>query len=629
MASATRPGYTPPSRGKGEGGSRTAVQTEEERDAWRGVAAEEVDDLTAEVNALLRRRSRRLVGSLIAPHRWKLAAAGGLILARTAGTLVIPYLVGQAIDRGIGRGDFRALLGYVLAIALSAAVAATASWGFLRVAGRVGQDTVYDLRMRVYGHVQRLSLSFYERYTSGRIISRLTNDIDTLTDLLATGLTSLSTSVISIFAITVILLVLDLRLGLVTLLAFPLIVLLTQWFRAGSTRAYRALRRAIALVIVFYTESLAGIRAVQSYSREPRNQDIFQDVNGRYRDANAWAIRLSSTYGPGVSFLGRMTTVAVLAAGGLLVTHGQLTLGVLTAFVLYVRQFFEPMQDLSQFYTLFQAAAAALEKLAGVLEESSTVPAPRDPAPPSRPVLGELEFSGVTFGYRDTPVLHDVSLCIPAGQTVALVGETGAGKTTIARLIARFYDPSAGAVRLDGADLRSLADSELRRATVMVTQEGYLFSGSVADNIGFGRPEASRTEVERAAAAVGADTFIRALPDGYDTEVRRRGVRLSAGQRQLVAFARAFLADPRVLILDEATSSLDLPTERLIQRALLTLLADRTAIIIAHRLSTVEIADRVLVVAGGRVVEDGPPASLIGSGGRYDALHRAWLESLA
>jgi ABC-type multidrug transport system fused ATPase/permease subunit len=287
------------------------------------------------------------------------------------------------------------------------------------------------------------------------------------------------------------------------------------------------------------------------------------------------------------------------------------------------------MQDLSQFYTLFQAAAAALEKLAGVLEESSTVPAPGEPVPLSRPVLGALEFSGVTFGYRETSVLHAVSFLIPAGQTVALVGETGAGKTTIARLIARFYDPTLGAVKLDGVDLRSLADEDLRRTVVMVTQEGFLFGGSVADNIGFGRPAATRADVERAAAAVGADTFIRSLPAGYDTEVKRRGVRLSAGQRQLVAFARAFLADPRVLILDEATSSLDLPTERLIQRALGTLLADRTAIIIAHRLSTVEIADRVLVVDAGRIVEDGPPASLIGSGGRYDALHRAWLESLA
>lgn len=599
-----------------------------QRDAWRGVAGEEVDDLPSDVSALLRRRSRRLLGQLIAPYRWRLLAAVALITLRTGGALGIPYLVGQAIDRGIGRGNLRVLGLYTGLIALAALVAALGNWGFLRVSGGVGQDVLYDLRMRVYTHIQRLSLSFYERYTSGRIISRLTNDIDTLTDLLATGLTSLATSSVSIVAISVILLVLDFRLGLVTLLAFPVIVVLTQWFRHNSSRAYRAVRQAIALVIVHYTESLSGIRAVQAYGREPRNQEIFEDVNGRYRDANAWSVRLSSTYGPGIAFLGRLTTIAVLVAGGLLVMRGSLTLGVLTAFILYVRQFFEPMQDLSQFYTLFQAAAAAMEKLSGVLEETSSVP---EPARPVRlqAAAGAVEFDRVTFAYREAPVLHGISFSIPAGQTVALVGQTGAGKSTIARLVARFYDPTEGVVRLDGVNLREVAPSALRRAIVMVTQESFLFSGAVADNIGFGQPGASRKEIEDAARAVGAHDFIASLPEGYDTPVRRRGVRLSSGQRQLVAFARAFLADPRVLILDEATSSLDLPTERLVQRALGTLLADRTAIIIAHRLSTVEIADRVLVVDAGRIIEDGPPAVLVASGGRYGALHQAWLESLA
>jgi ABC-type multidrug transport system fused ATPase/permease subunit len=427
-------------------------------------------------------------------------------------------------------------------------------------------------------------------------------------------------------AISVILLVLDWRLGLVTLLSFPVILVLTQWFRRNSTRAYRAVRQAIALVIIHYTESLSGIRAVQAYSREPRNQEIFEDVNGRYRDANAWSTRLSSTYGPGISFLGRVTTVGVLVVGGLLVMHGSLTLGVLTAFILYVRQFFEPMQDLSQFYTLFQAAAAAMEKLSGVIEERSSVPEPQRSV--ALRASGAIEFDHVTFAYRDKPVLHDVSLTIPAGQTIALVGETGAGKSTIARLVARFYDPTTGAIRLDGVDLRDVSARDLRRAVVMVTQESFLFSGTVADNIAFGRPSASREQVVEAAAAVGAHDFIDGLPEGYDTEVRRRGVRLSSGQRQLVAFARAFLAGPRVLILDEATSSLDLPTERLVQRALRTLLADRTALIIAHRLSTVEIADRVLVVDAGRIVEDGPPSALVGSGGHYGSLHQAWLDSL-
>ncbi len=460
------------------------------RDSWRGVAGEDVDEIPPDVSARLRRRSARLVAALVAPYRWRLVGAAGLIGLRTAGSLSIPYLVGQAIDRGIAARNASAVLLYSGLIGVAAVAAALGSWGFLRVSGGVGQNVLYDLRMRVYTHVQRLSLSFYERYTSGRIIARLTNDIDTLTDLLATGLTSLATSTLSVIVISVILLVLDVRLGLVTLLAFPVIVVLTQWFRHNSSRAYRAVRQAIALVIVHYTESLAGIRAVQAYGREPRNQEIFEDLTARYRDANAWSVRLSSTYGPGISFLGRLTTLAVLAYGGVLVVQGSLTLGVLTAFILYVRQFFEPMQDLSQFYTLYQAAAAAMEKLSGVLEETSSVPEPERPA--ALRAAGALDFDHVTFAYRETPVLHDLSFSIPAGQTVALVGETGAGKSTVARLVARFYDPTSGAVRLDGVDLREVAGQDLRRAVVMVTQESFLFSGSVGDNIGFGRPEASR-----------------------------------------------------------------------------------------------------------------------------------------
>jgi ATP-binding cassette, subfamily B, bacterial len=596
-------------------------------DAWRGVAAEDVDELRPELSALLRRRSRRLLVTLLRPQGRRLLLAAALILVRSGGTLVIPYLVGLAIDQGIRTGNTAQIELYTALIVVSALVAALGNWGFLRVAGRVGQDFLYDLRMAVYTHVQSLSISFYERYTSGRIISRLTNDIDTLTDLLATGLTSLATATVSIVAIAAILLALDWRLGAITLLSFPLVLLLTHWFRSNSSRAYRAVRQAIALVIVHFTESLSGVRAVQAYSREGRNQQIFEDLNGRYGAANAWSVRLSSTYGPGISLLGRLTTLAVLLGGGLLYLSGSLSLGLLTAFVLYVRQFFEPMQDLSQFYNLLQAARAALEKLAGVLDERPELPEPARPVPLPSPA-GALEFSGVTFGYRESPVLSELSFSVPAGQTLALVGRTGAGKSTIARLMARFYDPQAGAVRLDGVDLREIASPELRKAVVMVTQESFLFSGSIAANIGFGRPEASRAEIEAAARAVGADSFVAGLPEGYDTEVRRHGVRLSAGQRQLVAFARAFLAQPRVLILDEATSSLDLPAERLVQKALQTLLGGRTAVIIAHRLSTVAIADRVLVIDGGRLVEDGAPSTLIGGGGRYDSLHRAWLESL-
>ena len=600
-------------------------------DRWRGVASEEVDEYSASVAGLLRRRSRRLLARLAAPYRRRLLLAGGLILVRSIAYLSIPYLVGIGIDQGVrpgGRADLGRLIEVGLALVAVLVVNAGANYAFLRVSGRIGQDSLFDLRTLLFRHVQELSLSFYERYTSGRIISRLTSDVDALNELLATGLTSVVTSVLSVVAITAILLHLDTRLGLVPLVAMPLVLALTWWFRHNSARSYRAVRRAIVLVIVQYVESLGGIRAVQAFRREPRNQEIFEDVNGRYRDANIWSNRLASTFGPGISLLGRLTTAAVLLFGGFLVADGRLTLGVLAAFVLYLRQFFEPMQDLSQFYNIFQAAGAALEKLAGVIEEAPTVPEPRSPAKLDD-VKGGIAFEGVTFAYREKPVLHDISLQIPAGQIVALVGETGAGKTTIARLMARFYDPSAGVVTLDGVDERSIAVTQLRRAVVMVTQESFMFSGTVGDNLMFGRPEATREEMIAAAAAVGVHDFISALPNGYDTDVRRRGVRLSSGQRQLVAFARAFLADPRVLILDEATSSLDLPSERLVQRALRVLLKGRTAVIIAHRLSTVEIADRVLVVDAGRIVEDGAPSELRASSGRYGSLHRAWVESLA
>jgi len=384
----------------------------------------------------------------------------------------------------------------------------------------------------------------------------------------------------------------------------------------------------VSRVIVQIVETLGGIRAVQAFRRERRNDTIFAQVNDDYRVANERAWKLIAVFVPGVKLLGNLSMSAVLVYGAFRVMDGDIKLGVLTAFLLYLRRFFDPMQDIAMFYNSYQSAAAALEKLSGVLEEEPSVAEPADPTP-LRAARGQVGFRGVTFSYRDgTVVLPRLDLEVPAGQTVALVGATGAGKSTVARLLARFYDPQAGAVELDGVDLRQVSAADLRRAVVLVTQENFLFTGTVADNIGFGRPGAGRAEIEEAARAIGAHEFIAALPEGYDTDVAKRGGRLSAGQRQLVAFARAFLADPAVLILDEATSSLDVPSERLVQRALRTILADRTALIIAHRLSTVEIADRVLVMAHGRIVEDGSPAELTAGTGRFAELHQAWRDSL-
>jgi ABC-type multidrug transport system fused ATPase/permease subunit len=602
---------------------------------WRGQAAEEDAERTAAEGGDLVRlhaRSRRLLRSLLRPHRRLILAAVALLLTQNTAAMAGPYLVKVGIDSGVpplARGDVTVLVWVAVAFGVAALTEYVTKRGFITAIGRIGQGLLLDLRQRVYRHFQKLSLAFHERYTSGKVISRLTSDTDSISELVDGGIEDLLLAGLSVVSVAVMLLWLDVELALVTMLCFPFLWWISAWFRRNSSVAYRRTREKIALVIVHFVESLGGIAAVQAFRREPRNQDIFDAVNDDYRLANRRAFRLISTFAPGVKLIGNITIAVVLTYGGWRVMHGQTELGVLAAFLLYLRWFFEPMQELSMFYNSLQSATAALEKLAGVLDERPGVPEPTSPVPlPSR-VRGELRLSGVEFSYRpDRPVLPRLDLTIPAGQTVALVGETGAGKSTIAKLVTRFYDPVDGAVSLDGVDLRSLAEPDLRQAVVMVTQENFLFSGTVAENIEFGRPGASRDEVEAAARAIGADTFIRALPHGYDTEVRKRGGRLSAGQRQLVAFARAFLADPAVLILDEATSSLDLPSERAVQRALRLVLADRTAIVIAHRLSTVEIADRVLVLDGGRVIEDGPPSSLIDAGGHYAALHAQWRDSL-
>ncbi|CAN7275462.1 ABC transporter ATP-binding protein [Terrabacter sp. LjRoot27] len=602
---------------------------------WRGVAADDIlGELTAETSARLAGRSRRLLRDVLRPWRGALWWLMVVVVIENAARLSIPYLVKEGIDTGIPpireSGDLGPLL-LVVGLVLVATVTQAISRNlFLVRSGVIGQDILLSIRRRVFRHFQHLSPAFHDRYTSGRVISRQTSDVDAIYEMLETGFDGLVTAALTLVGTSVLLLVLDVKLGLVALLCGPALALLTNWFRKESAKSYRATRENVALVIVHFVESMNGIRAVQAFRREPRNQAIFEDVNDQYRRANLVAFRLVAWFMPGIRLIGNVTIAVVLLYGGYLAYHGEVTVGVLAAFLLYLRQFFEPMMEISQFYNTFQSASAALEKLSGVLEEVPDVPVPTDPLPLTA-ARGEVRFDDVRFEYvPGTAVLPGLDLTVPAGQTLALVGTTGAGKTTVAKLATRFYDPTAGTVTLDGIDLTRLAADDLHRAVIMVTQENYLFSGTVADNIRFGRPDATDDEVEAAARSIGAHDFITALPEGYATPVSNRGGLLSAGQRQLVAFARAFLADPAVLILDEATSSLDVPSERLVQQALGTILAGRTAIVIAHRLSTVEIADRVLVLEHGRIVEDGAPSELFAAGdGRYSDLHRAWVDSLA
>ncbi|MCX5367843.1 ABC transporter ATP-binding protein/permease [Streptomyces sp. NBC_00015] len=577
-----------------------------------------------------------LLRSLLAPMRARVAFTSLLLLLQQAAVQAGPLLVAYAIDRAVPAlraDDHGPLVAVGVGYLLCALVSGGLQYAFLIASARVNQDALLDLRGRIFRHAQALSLDFHERYTSGRLISRSTTDVESLRELLSEGLQELVTVILSFLYISAMLLWLDLGLGAVAVASFVPLYLLVRIYQRRAGQVFRARSTAIATVIVKFVETMNGIRPVRAFRREPFNDADFRVLNQRHERINGNALLEMARYVTGSRLVANTAVAVIVLWGATRVTDGSLELGVLAAAVLYLRRLYDPIDRLAMFLNSYQSAAASLEKIAGLLAQTPSVPEPSTPRelPPAGELPGrEVVFEGVSFGYRTGgEILPRFDLTLPAGQTVAVVGSTGAGKSTLAKLLARFYDPSAGRVLLDGVDLRELAVPELRRGVVMVTQEAFLFSGTVAENIAIGRPDANREEIERAAKAIGAHEFISALPDGYDTDVRKRGGRISAGQRQLVAFARALLADPAVLILDEATSSLDVPGERAVQAAMATVLKGRTAVVIAHRLSTVEIADRVLVMEHGRIVEDGSPAGLIAGTGRFADLHRAWRDSLA
>ncbi|UQA93015.1 ABC transporter ATP-binding protein [Streptomyces halobius] len=580
--------------------------------------------------------SRALLRSLLKPHHGRVRLAAVLLLAEQIAVQAGPLLVAYAIDHAVPAlrsGDHGPLIIMAVVAALCALASGGLQYVFVRLSARVSQDVLLDLRGRIFRHGQTLSLDFHERYTSGRLISRATTDVESLRELLEEGLQELIEVVLSTVYITTILLFLDWGLGAAALAFAGPLYLLVRSFQRRSQRAYSVKSTAMASVIVKFTETVNGIRPVQAFRRERPNDTAFGRLNHRHERVNGSATLEMARYVISSRLVANVAIAGIVLWGAYRVASGGLALGVLAAAALYLRRLYDPIDRLGMFLNSYQSAAASLEKIAGLLAQRPGVPEPVAPValPPvasGRPGR-EVGFRGVRFAYRTGgEVLPRLDLTLAAGSTVAVVGATGAGKSTVAKLLARFYDPTEGRVLLDGVDLRDLSTAELRRNVVMVTQEAFLFSGTVAENIAIGRPDATRAEIELAAKAIGAHDFITGLPDGYDTDVRKRGGRISAGQRQLVGFARALLADPAVLILDEATSSLDIPGERAVQGAMSTVLQGRTAVVIAHRLSTVEIADRVLVMADGRTVEDGPPSELIADHGRFAALQEAWRQSV-
>ncbi|MGO2033488.1 MAG: ABC transporter ATP-binding protein [Brevibacterium aurantiacum] len=597
------------------------------------------------------KKARRLLLSLVRPHL-PMAIFLLVIVVLTALFLVIgPIFIADALDNGVPKaveGDPGPLIRAVSAFVISAIASAVLAFASTRLVGITAQKVVYSLRERLFKHIQRLDLGYHERSTSGRLVSRQTSDMESVQQFLTYSLFDTALALFEMTFIAVTLIVLDVPLAVVVFLGFIPLFFITKSAHTSQRSAYRRTRTSIAKVIVHFVETMGGIRAVQAYRRQPDRRGTLKDEDTQYRDANTDALRGVAWFAGWTRLVGNVTQTVIIIVGAWLVIEGWTQIGVLAAFILYLRRFYGPLDELVQSFNLYQSASAALEKMAAVLDTDPEVVAPTSPKSlpahrsdqtsgttsatedlPAKPSGRSIDLNHVRFSYGDGPdVLPRFDLRIPAGQIVALVGATGAGKSTLVKLVTRFYDPSEGRITIDEVDLRDLDDAELRQSVVMVTQESFLFAGTIADNIRIGNPDAGDDDVVAAATAVGLDPYIRRLPAGYETDVKKRGGRLSSGQRQLVSFARVFLADPNIVVLDEATAHLDIPSERLVQKALATVLEGRTAIIIAHRLSTVEIADRVLVMDSGRIIEDGTPDELISGAGKFAQLHKAWRDSL-